>query len=109
MAEEGETQATGHSARELRELQEEQSDFKSLLEHRGFARFMQVFREQLKHRIDKVTLSPLQNINEVLEQEFCKGEIAGITLVVDLIPARLELIKGEIEEILEELENGENV
>lgn len=56
-----------------------------------------------------MTLSPLQNINEVLEQEFCKGEIAGITLVIDLVPARLELIKGEIEEILEELENGENV
>ncbi len=89
----------------LRELQEELSDLNQLKANRGFKRLMTYAEVQLKNRRDSVLLTPLKAMDEVLEQEYSKGEIAGIQLFTEMHATASAAIEDEIAELLKEIEN----
>ena len=89
----------------LRALQEELSKLKSLQEHRGYLYFMEIAKAQRVIRTSTVLLNPLKTMDEVLEQEYKKGEIAGITLFENLVEIRMTDIQQQLDEIAEEMKD----
>lgn len=87
---------------ELRELQEERFKLTELKKQPGWAWLMQVAKVQLDSRKGMVLLRPLASMDEVLSQEFAKGEISGIQLFVDLVDLRVADLSEQIEERLNE-------
>lgn len=78
---------------------------RDLLKSQGWAQVCRVAEDQLKVRRDSFELTPLKGMDEVLEQEFKKGEVAAIRLfiglpqtVVDDIEEQLKQHEGEEED-----------
>ena len=92
---------------ELRELQEELSKLKSLQEHRGYEYLMQVAESQLENRRQQILLTPLRAMDEVLMQEYSKGEVSGIELFTKLVEIRINDLTQEIQERLKEDERDD--
>lgn len=86
----------------LRELQEELSNQRSLLENVGWRELMQTAQEQLKLRLPTV-LSKTDNLLETLGKEFEKGEIAGIELFCSLPGVRMVSLEEDIDKLEKEL------
>jgi hypothetical protein len=87
---------------ELRELQEERSELKSLQEHRGFKRLLELARTQSEARKQAVFLTPLEKMDEVLKQEYQKGEISGIELFRSIVDIQITNLGEEITRRLED-------
>lgn len=90
----------------LRELQEELSELCKLRDSRGFKRLMLIAKEQATARKDTLVLTPLKKMNEVLAQEYAKGEVAGILLIVEMTDIQIAALEDEISDKLKE-ENGD--
>ena len=91
----------------IRALQEEASNFKSLLKHPGWTQ-LKVYVEQqietrkrmaLDHRVG------LNDLGDVFRQEYAKGEMAGIELFAAFPEARLSDVEDQLTPLFEELEN----
>ncbi len=100
MDQEPEDQLPAEDQREVRELQEEQSRLRSLLGHSGFTYLKEVLESQAASRTDHIILNPLESMDDVLEQEYKKGEAAGILLACRFAEVRLEDLAEQIEDKL---------
>ena len=89
----------------LRELQEERSELVKLLEAPGYKRLMLLAEAQIKSRQDTLCITPLKQMDGVLEQEFSKGEVHGIMLFTKIVDIELEQLNQEIETKLKEQGN----
>lgn len=90
----------------LRELQEELSDWKSLLEQRAVKRWLELAREQMENRKQAVFLNPLESLDNSLRQEFQKGEISGIYLFSRIPEIQVAALESDIEKYEEAIENA---
>lgn len=88
-------------AKNLRELQEERSNLRSLQDHPGYKWLLELSESQINARRSRI-FGPLGDFLEVLTQEYAKGEIAGITTFRELVPATIELIDSLIRDKTEE-------
>jgi len=90
---------------EVRVLQEESSRLSSLQQHAGYGYLVEIAKGQMENRLNQILLSPLKTMDEVLAQEFLKGEYAGIRLFTDMVQLRIEVLKEEIEKRMKEDEH----
>ncbi len=90
---------------EVRELQEELSKLRGLVLHAGYDYLVKIAQAQLETRRQQIILTPLKSMDEVLAQEFAKGETAGIELFTRLVDIRINDLESEINERLKE--NGD--
>jgi hypothetical protein len=90
---------------EVRELQEELSKLRGLVLHAGYDYLVKIAQAQLETRRQQIILTPLKSMDEVLAQEFAKGETAGIELFTRLVDIRINYLESEINERLKE--NGD--
>lgn len=86
----------------LREMQEELSNYKSLVDSVGWKNLMVVAEDQNKLRMPSI-LSKVPNLLEITEKEFEKGEVSGITLFMQLPGIVIEGITAKIDQLEEEL------
>lgn len=93
---------------QLRELQEELSELRSLQRTRGYARLMFIAEEQVKARTSNVILNALKCMDDVLEQEYKKGEIAGIQLIMEMTNTHILALESEIESKLNEVKENDS-
>lgn len=94
---------------ELRELQEELSKLNSLVKHPGYVDLLKIADQQIDARTQAVFLNPLKAMDEVLEQEFKKGEIAGIKLFREIVGIEIGRLEEDIATKLEELKNVDEI
>lgn len=88
----------------LREMREELSNFKALIENIGWKKLMVVADGQLKTRLPSI-LEKNENLLTITGKEFEKGEMAGITLFTQLPGIAIEGLQTEIEALEEQIEN----
>ncbi len=86
----------------LRELQEELSRFRSLIEHRGWKEMIAIANEQMKLRLGNI-LSAVQSQDELITREFEKGEMNGIDLFCRLPMARITALEEDVNALEQEL------
>jgi hypothetical protein len=91
----------------LRELQEELSKLRDLRGHNGYRYLMEIAAAQVETRRN-FERSPLKSLDATLEQEFQKGEIAGILLFSEIVDIRVTDLEEQIK-TLTEVEEDENV
>jgi hypothetical protein len=88
----------------LRELQEELSKLCSLESHKGYEYFLSVLTAQRDTRRSHVILTPLKSMDEVLEQEYKKGECGGLELALNFVQLRKEDLRNQIAILTKEVE-----
>ncbi len=93
----------------LRELQEELSNLKSLQQHFGYKYLMELAEAQEKSRTGQILLTPLKTMDEVLAQEYMKGEVSGIMLFRNLVTVRVEDLEEQIKDELAVLDQQSGV
>lgn len=91
---------------EVRELQEELSRLRALQQHPGYEYLMRIAGAQLETRRQQIILTPLQTMDEVLGQEYAKGETSGIELFTKIVEIRVRDLEDEIQERLKEHEHN---
>jgi hypothetical protein len=82
----------------LRAAQEERSRLLSLTHHAGWKWYQDILEVQVTARRNHFELVPLQKMDEVLAEQFLKGEISALRLAQTIINARVEELESEIEE-----------
>ena len=80
----------------VRELQEELSRLRALKDFAGYKYLLEIADNQIKGRQDALILRPLAKMDDVLSQEYSKGEIAGIRLFRELTDIRIADLEEEI-------------
>lgn len=93
-------------AEELRELQEALSNYESLVASAGWKRLMRIAAGQLSQR-EILLHKPIENLLEILKQEFEKGESAGIKLFTKLPEVQIEVLTQDIEELNRRVQEDE--
>jgi len=83
---------------------EEHALWRSLLEHPSWKKFEEIVMEQVRLRQATVCLTPLPTFGKSLEQEFMKGEAAGLGLALALVHTQYEITKLEKEKLAVELD-----
>ena len=68
----------------LREAVKQKNAFAALLRSEGWDMLMKIFQEQLETRRNRVELTPLASVDEAFAQQFERGEIANLRLVMQL-------------------------
>lgn len=58
----------------------------------------------METRKQAIFLTPLKGMDEVLEQEYKKGEIAGLELARKFAEIRIEAIREQIQELTQQVE-----
>lgn len=81
-------------------LQDDLRDMAALIEHRGWKKLMEYADQQIRGRTDEVILTPCKGMDAAMEQEFSKGEIAGIRLFCTFP----EAVAGDLREQLKKEE-----
>lgn len=81
---------------DLRELQEERFSLTELQKTAGYSWLMGVATSQAEARKQSIFLRPLKSVDEAFEQEYQKGEIAGIELFMRLVDIRVAELTEEI-------------
>lgn len=87
---------------EVRELQEQRSSLKNLIEHPGYKWLMKLAESQRLARTGEILLNPLKTMDEVLEQEYKKGEVHGIMLFETIAESHVLSLEEEINRLLED-------
>ena len=59
-------------------------ELRKLIKSPGWVQLLKIADAQIETRRRAIILSPLKAMDEVLEQEYAKGEIAGIMLFLSL-------------------------
>jgi hypothetical protein len=78
--------------------------WRGLLEHPGWKAYEKIIDEQMKLRQSTVCLTPLASFGKSLEQEFMKGEAAGLGLAIVVPKTQAEMAKMEVEILNVELD-----
>ncbi len=87
----------------LRELQEGLTNLKSLIDHAGWKRLVEIADGQIENRMPSV-FTRLDSLLEVTGSEFDKGEISGIKLFQALPSNYINDLEESISKMEEELE-----
>jgi len=90
----------------LRELQEEHISLKLLKEQPGYKYLIEIADAQIESRRGQFELKALTSINDILPQEFFKGEISGIDLFRRFVDVRLQIVEENIQELTKEIEEN---
>lgn len=86
----------------LEELHKARREFQELLKSQGWDRLSRAMEDQLTARRNTLELTPLKSMDEVLEQEYKKGEISMLRLVLTLPGTVIETTTEQIKEIEDE-------
>ena len=80
--------------------------WKALSEHRGWQMLYKLAEEQRAMRQNTVCLTPVSSFGEVLAQEFAKGEVSGLALLITLPEVQMDIVEAEIKSLdtIEEME-----
>lgn len=89
----------------LRELQEELSNLRRLSQSAEFQLYLHYLEGQCELRKQQVFLTPLTAMDEVLGQEYVKGEIAGLHHAGHIVTTRIADLQDQIQAALKETEN----
>ena len=73
------------------------STLHSFTEHAGWKVFNEMLDEQKNSRLGQFAFKPLNSMDEVLAQEFMKGEMSGLSLAQVALFAYMETLKSSIE------------
>lgn len=93
---------------DLRALQEERFKLTDLRDHAGYRYLMQIAKAQMNARHQAVFLTPLKKLDDTLEQEYHKGEMAGIALFMNMVDVRVDELTNAInQELIKENGDGE--
>ena len=87
----------------LREAQEERSRLLSLTNHVGWKWYEGILDSQIEARRNTYELRPLKTMDEVLEEQYVKGELNGLRTVKALVIARVEELENDIQNYEKEL------
>jgi len=74
----------------------------ALLASRGWSILSGILNSQVQTRCDAIILTPLEKRVAVFQQEYAKGEVAGIKLAVNLPQM---LLDATLEDIAQEVDN----
>lgn len=77
-------------------LREAQRELSNLANSPGWAKLREGALSQIEGRIESLILSSLKGMDEVLEQEYRKGEIAGLKLFLELPAILLGNLEAEL-------------
>lgn len=80
----------------------------SLKSHPGFKELMQIAEVQAREREKTIILTPLKGMDDTLEQEYRKGEVAGIMLFMEMTNIRIASLQEEINTGLAQLKVESN-
>lgn len=92
----------------LREAQEELSSFRQLVNSNGFKRFVAYLEQQMEVRKQNVFLNALPGLDAVFEQEYAKGEIAGLHHARNFVEIHLSALSENIKAYEKELGYAED-
>lgn len=90
------------SALELKRAYEELQAFPA------WATIKAQLEKQVRVRTDRIMLTPLTNLDAAMEQEYAKGEVAGIRLVLCLPEQTVEDLGFEIQQLINQMKEEEN-
>lgn len=76
----------------LRDLQEELSIFRSLQEHPGYKRLMDIAAKQIQARMMEL-MTPCGNQDQLIKMEFNKGAITGLRIMTEMVSYHMDTVK----------------
>lgn len=91
---------------DLRQLQEERSKLGKVVESDGYQWLVALMENQIQARFQEL-INPLKGMDEVLHEQYLKGELSGIQTVRLMIPTYLEDVNSRITGKEEELKDHE--
>lgn len=68
---------------------------------------MSILSAQADTRKSSLFLTPLKTMDEVLEQEYRKGEVAGLEFASKFVEIQIQILREQIEELTQEVEKDE--
>lgn len=74
-------------------------DLRELVRSQGWAQLLNHAKEQIRSRTDAVMLTPLEDSTRLTEQEFKKGEVAGIRLFTEMPNTLVEAGQAAIKQL----------
>lgn len=80
----------------LRDLQEELSIFRTLVEHPGYKRLMEIAASQIQARMMEF-MAPVQNQEGLIKQEFNKGVVTGLRIMTEMVSYHTATMKSLME------------
>ena len=89
---------------ELHRAIERAAGWRGLLDHPGWVRYKSMADEQIRLRHATICLTPLESFGKSLEQEFMKGEAAGLTLALTLVETQHEMARLDVERLTTAIE-----
>ena len=81
---------------------------RKLLKSEGWARLREYAEAQIQTRRDDIELKPLEAMDQVLAEQFTKGEIAGIRHFVMMPENVVESLEAELEQLINREEGRED-
>jgi hypothetical protein len=87
----------------LREAQEERSRLVSLTTQVGWKWYEEVLERHIESRRNLYELRPLEKMDEVLAEQYMKGELHGLRLAKLMIHARIEELEDDIQNLEQKL------
>ena len=88
---------------ELGQAAEVLSHWESLLEHPGWHRLATLVESNIGFRMPEI-MRPLGTFGETLAQEFAKGEISGMKMILILPQAQIEMLRADHKRVNVQLE-----
>ncbi len=80
----------------LREARELRNHLRQLSKHPGYLHYTAKVQQQINNRMRMYGLKPLESLDKVPEQEFAKGEMAGLELAKVIVENQLTHLDTEI-------------
>ena len=78
------------------------TDLQRLRKSEGWARLVEILQEQVETRRNVIELTPLASMDGVLEEQYKKGEIAALRLIIKLPETTIETLSATIEVLQQE-------
>lgn len=99
-----------NSVSPLEALRGQLYEFTSLKEHAGWKRLLEYARAQISFRSTSVIRSPRSGLDDLVANEYPRGELAGIELFCAIPDVEIARLKEEIEMIISKMQQtgGEN-
>jgi hypothetical protein len=81
------------------ELSETLRALQDLVASSAWKKYSDLIDAQVKGRVDQLVLKPLRSIDETLEQEYAKGEIAGMRFSLNIVTDLIDTGTAELEQV----------
>lgn len=85
-------------------------DFRTLLDSLGWARLAKIIKEQSDQKFNAYALKPLESMDAVFAEQFQKGQLATLAMVLLLPEIEYKKSKEDLKHLLEfnpDIEKGE--